>query len=198
MLQIGKVILSFDILQKQFMCDIKKCKGACCVVGDAGAPLEPSETKLLKKIYPKVKPFISGEGIAEIEKQGFFIIDDDGDYVTPLIENKACVYSYIDLGITKCAIEKAYFEKKIKFRKPLSCHLYPIRITKYEKFEAVNYHQNSICNSALLLGNIAAKPLYSFLEEPLSRKYGKKWFKKLTIAIDSMEIKRNLSFHDKE
>lgn len=188
MLQIGKVIVSFDVIQKEFVCDLRNCKGACCIDGDSGAPLEESELKILNKIYKKIKPYLRAEGIEAIEKDGFYTIDSDGDFVTTLVNNKECVYIYFDMGVAKCSIEKAYFEKKIKFRKPISCHLYPIRINKYNKFDAVNYHRNKICNPALLLGSISSVPLYRFLEESIARKYGNKWYQKLKYASENLEI----------
>lgn len=188
MLQIGKVIVSFDVIQKEFVCDLRNCKGACCIDGDAGAPLEESELKKLSSVYPKIKPYMRQEGIEAIEKDGFYTIDDDGDYVTTLVNNKECAYIYFEHGVAKCAIEKAYFDKKVKFRKPISCHLYPIRISKYNKFDAVNYHKNKICNSALLLGNISGVPIYRFLEDSISRKYGNKWYQKLKYAAENLEI----------
>lgn len=188
MLQIDKTIISFDILEKEFACDLKKCKGSCCVEGDAGAPLEENEIKILKKIFPKIKSYIRTDGVEAIEKHGVFTIDEDGDKVTTLINNKDCAFSYIDLGVVKCAIEKAYFDKKIKFRKPISCHLYPIRITKYDTFDAINYHRNDICNPALLLGSMSGLKLYQYLEEPLTRKYGRRWYKKMKIAVENLQV----------
>jgi hypothetical protein len=188
MLEIDKKIISLDILEKKFVCDIRYCKGWCCIDGDSGAPLEEKEVAILKKIYPKVKPFMRKEGIAEVEKVGTSIIDSDGDKVTPLIDNLECVYVYFDKSVAMCAIEKAYLKKKIKYRKPVSCHLYPVRIKEYEKFDAVNYHRNAICKTAIENGKNLDVPLYKFLEEPLSRKYGKRWYKKLKYAGDNLKI----------
>ena len=137
MIQIGRAILSLDVIEKQFVCDLEKCKGICCVEGDSGAPLTKKETKILKKIYKKVKPFMTREGILEIERQGTHISDFEGDDVTPLVNNKECAYVTYKDGITICAIEKAYLAGKVKFKKPISCHLYPIRITEYAEIDAV-------------------------------------------------------------
>jgi len=153
MLQIGKAIISLDVLQKDFCCDIEKCKGACCVDGDSGAPLTPEEATIIETLYPDFEDYLSEENKAEIEKQGFSVTDSDGDLVTPIVGNNECVFTFTDeRGITKCAIERAYFDKKTSFRKPVSCHLFPIRITAYKRFEAVNYQQLDICQSGRICG----------------------------------------------
>lgn len=182
MLQIGNAILSFDILNTRFACDLKKCKGACCVHGDSGAPLEDEEVDILKTLFPKIRDFMRPEGIEAIETQGTSVIDSDGDNVTPLVNGNECAYVVFEEGIAKCAIEKAYFSKEITFRKPISCHLYPIRITKYSTFEALNYHKWDICKPALKLGSNLDTPLYIYVEESLTRKYGKDWYEQLRIA----------------
>lgn len=184
MLQIDDKVISFDILQKKFSCDLKKCKGACCVHGDSGAPLEDKETEILKNIYPLVKPFMRQEGIEAVEQQGTHVIDSDGDKVTPLVNGKECSYVVFEDGIAFCAIEKAYIAKAIDFQKPISCHLYPIRVTKYKGFEAVNYHCWDICKHALTKGRKTETSLFVFLKEPLVRNYGSDWFEKLKIAND--------------
>ena len=182
MLKIDNTILSFDVLEKKFFCDIQKCKGACCVLGDSGAPLEASEIDILNEIYPVIRPFMSALGVLAIESLGTSVIDSDGDHVTPLIDDKECAYAIVEKGIAICAIEKAYEAKVTTFQKPVSCHLYPIRITKYKDFEALNYHQWKICKHALDLGNKKNTPVYIFLQEPLIRKYGLPWFEQLKIA----------------
>jgi len=182
MLQIDKSILSLDILEKKFVCNVKKCLGTCCVHGDSGAPLEKKEVALLKKIIPNIRPFMRSEGLEAIEKQGTSIIDCDGDDVTPLVNGNECAYVIFENGIAKCSIEKAYENKVIGFIKPISCHLYPIRITKYSNFEALNYHQWEVCKPAISFGKKNGVPLYVFLKEPLVRKYGAKWYKKLMLA----------------
>ena len=190
MLQIDKAILSLDILDKKFACDLKKCKGACCVFGDSGAPLEENEVELLEELFLKIKPFLREEGIAAIEKQGTSVVDSDGDKVTPLINNEECAYVVFEKGIAKCAIEKAFFSNEIAFRKPISCHLYPIRVTKYSEFEALNYHKWKICKPAIALGEKEDTPLYIYLKEPLTRKFGKEWYEQLRIAANEV-IKGN-------
>src|SRR5574339_407369 len=131
MFKVGEVLVSDDIREKEFVCNLEKCKGACCVEGDYGAPLEEEELEILRKIYPKIKSYLTKEGIKAIEEQGTHVIDPDGDYSTPTIRGRECAYAHYDeKGILKCGIEEAYKEGKIKFKKPISCHLYPIRITK--------------------------------------------------------------------
>jgi len=180
MLQIGKTIISQEIFDFCFLCDLKKCKGACCVEGDAGAPLELDECNFLEDNIDIIKPYLSEEGLNAIENQHVFILDDFGDgFVTPLINEKDCAFSYKEDGITYCAIEKAFIDKKVSLRKPISCYLYPIRITKYKEFEAINYHKWDICNDACVNGKREKVALYKFLKEPLIVKYGKEWYNDL-------------------
>ena len=187
MLQIGKAIISFDIIQKEFCCDLEKCKGACCVDGDSGAPLTPEEAKLIEQMYPDFEEYLSDHNKAEIKRQGFSLIDEDGDLVTPIVGNNECVFTFRDeAGITKCAIEKAYFEKHTTFRKPVSCHLFPIRITEYKEFDAINYQYLDICKPGRICGKTNAMPLWKYLKEPLIRKYGEQWFEKLTYAAEHL------------
>jgi hypothetical protein len=187
MLQIGDNLISSDVLEKKFCCDLEKCKGACCVQGDAGAPLTPEEVKILKKIYPKVKPFLREVSIEAIDSQGTHVIDDEKETVTPLVDNKECAYAVFENGIAKCGIEKAYTEGKIKFRKPISCHLYPIRLRRYKSFTAVNYDIWSICEPARILGNRENIPLHSFLKDAVIRKFGRNWFKQLKLAAEKVQ-----------
>ncbi|MDR2036696.1 MAG: DUF3109 family protein [Bacteroidales bacterium] len=182
MIQVGEAIVSLDVFEKKFVCNIPKCKGMCCVYGESGAPLEEGEVAILEQIYPKVKPYMTQEGIDVIEKGGVYVTDFDDDKVTPLVGVEDCAYACSEKGIIFCAIEKAYLNGEIDFRKPVSCHLYPIRITKYTDFEAVNYHQWNICSDALKLGEKSGTPLYVFLKEPLIRKYGEEWYDQLCIA----------------
>lgn len=181
MVQIDDKIVSTDIFTKRFVCNLSVCKGECCVEGESGAPLEDDETMILEEIYPVIKPYLGKKAINEIEKQGKWIVDADGDKVTPIINGRECVYTYFDeKGICKCAIDKAYQEGKIDFKKPISCHLYPIRIAKYPDFEALNYHTWPICAPARELGGQLGVPIYKFLKEPIIRKYGQ-------IFYDEME-----------
>jgi hypothetical protein len=186
MIKVGEVLVSDDIKEKEFVCNLEKCKGACCVEGDFGAPLQQDELAILEEIYPAVKPYLSKEGIAVIEKEGTHTVDDDGDLCTPIIAGRECVYAiYDEKKVLKCGIEQAYLDGKIGFKKPISCHLYPIRITQKKNFEAVNYHKWSICSPACALGKELQVPLYKFLKAPLIRKYGEAWYNELVQVIET-------------
>ncbi|MEQ9422854.1 MAG: DUF3109 family protein [Cyclobacteriaceae bacterium] len=188
MILINDTVISDDIKDQFFVCDLDKCKGACCVEGDLGAPLEKDELEQLEKSYKKVKPYLSEEGIAAIEKQGLFILDEEGDYSTTTIGGKECAFAiYDEKGILKCGIEQAYFDGKTKFRKPVSCHLYPIRITKYDHYDALNYDRWHICNAACKLGDKLGVPVYKFLKEALIRKYGEDWYAELEDEIEKQQ-----------
>lgn len=195
MLKVGEVLVSDDIKEKEFVCNLEKCKGACCVEGELGAPLEEDELPIMKEIQEEIKPYLSRDGLKAIKRQGAYVLDEDGDYSTPTIGGRECAYAiYDEQGILKCGIEQAYLDGRTKFRKPISCHLYPIRITKKKDFEAVNYHKWSICSAACALGKSLGIPLYKFLKEPLIRKYGKAWYKELVKQIEQEEekpVKRN-------
>lgn len=186
MIKVGEVLVSDDIRSVEFVCHLEKCKGACCVEGDLGAPLEEDELEQMKAIQKKVKPYLTQAGKEAIKKQGPYILDEDGDYSTPTIGGRECAYAHYNKeGILKCGIEQAYLDGKIGFRKPISCHLYPIRITKKKDFEAVNYHKWSICSAACAYGASLKVPLYKFLKEPLIRKYGNEWYDELVKALES-------------
>ncbi len=180
MIQFENTLLSEDLFEKHFTCDLNACKGACCVEGDAGAPLEKEEIEQLKKLYSKIKPYLRKEGIKAIKQQGVYTIDDEGDYVTPLIDNKECAYVVFDeKGIAKCGIEQAHSDGKISFKKPISCHLYPIRINKVGKMDALNYSKWGICDPACALGASTKIKIYEFVKDALIRKYGDKWYEEL-------------------
>ena len=180
MFQLGKTIVSEDIIQKDFVCNLSACKGACCVDGDAGAPLELDETKILEDIYPKVKPFLSKQSIAAIEAQGKFTTNDFGDYETPLIDGADCAYVMFDKkGTALCAIEEAYNQGVIDWKKPVSCHLYPVRVKDYTEFSAVNYHKWEISDDACTLGKELQVPVYKFVKQALIRKFGEDWYMEL-------------------
>lgn len=181
MISIGDALVSEDILEKEFVCDLSKCKGACCVEGDAGAPLEKDEVGILEEIFEDVKPYLRPEGVKAIEEQGTSVIDpSDGEYVTPLVNGAECAYViFDDKGITKCGIEKAWEEGKVQWRKPVSCHLYPIRIDRYSSYDAVNYHKWQICSPACDLGAQLKVPVYKFTKDALIRKYGPAWYSDL-------------------
>jgi len=184
MIHIENTIISDDILDCSFCCDLSVCKGACCVEGDAGAPLNEEEISVLEDIIHKVKPYMSDEGVKVIEKYGVFDYDATGNFCTPLVNDKECAFAIFDSRqIAHCSIEKACNDKKIAFRKPVSCHLYPVRINIYDDFEAVNYHKWFICQSAVLKGEKDKIRLYDFLKEPLIRNYGRKWYNELLKKI---------------
>lgn len=180
MLQIGDTLISEEILSEEFVCNLSKCKGICCVEGDSGAPLDEDELPVLDEIYEKVKPFLRPEGIAAIETIGKYEKDSDGDWVTPLVNGKECAYVIFDeKGITKCGIEKAYEEGAVDYKKPISCHLYPVRIKEYRKFTAVNYHSWHICSDACSLGKELKVNVAHFLKDALIRKFGREWYDEL-------------------
>lgn len=185
MIEIGRAIVSFDILEKHFLCNLLKCKGACCVDGDSGAPVTDEEVVSIKEAYPLFKSYLPDEHNKVIERVGFSVIDIDGDRVTPLVNNKQCAFTYFEKDVLKCGIEKAFIDGKINFRKPVSCHLFPIRITEYKRFDAVNYQQIDICADGRECGKTNKLPLYIFLKEPLVRKYGFDWYEQLKYAAEN-------------
>lgn len=183
MVQIDDKLISLDVFERHFICDLPKCMGACCVEGESGAPLEEEETRILEEIFPVIKPMLGPASLKEIERVGTWEVDGDGDKVTPIINGRECVYAYYDeKGVCKCSIEKAYNEGLIAFKKPVSCHLYPIRVTKYSDFEALNYHQWPICGPARVLGAEKGLPIYRFLKEALVRKYGQAFYDEMEEA----------------
>ncbi|MGL2987454.1 DUF3109 family protein [Flavobacterium sp. RSSA_27] len=185
MFQLGKTIVSEDILEKEFVCNLSACKGACCVDGDAGAPLNSEETKILEAVFPKVKPFLRKQGIEAIEAQGTWIKGGDGDLETPLIDNKDCAYVIFDGTTALCGIEQAYNQGVIDWKKPVSCHLYPIRVKDFSDFAAVNYDKWDICDDACALGKELEVPVYKFVKEALIRRFGEDWYMELEkVAIE--------------
>lgn len=181
MIEVENKLISKDVFEKQFVCDLNACKGACCVEGDAGAPLEKQELKQIEEAYDAVKPYMRKEGIKAVEKHGKHTVDSfDGEHVTPLVNNKECAYvTFDENNKALCAIEQAYRDGKTDFMKPISCHLYPIRIQKYRDFDAVNYDKWEICDAACTLGKTLQIPVYQFAKDALIRKYGEKWFAEL-------------------
>lgn len=188
MIRVGNILVSEDIADNEFVCNLEKCKGACCVEGELGAPLEEEELEILKSIYEDVKPFLTPEGIKAIEEQGLFILDEDGDYSTPTIGGRECAYAvYDEKDILQCGIERAFNAGKVNWRKPISCHLYPIRILKKRNLEALNYHRWEICSPACELGKQLKVPVYRFLKDALIRKYGETWYAELVRQIETSE-----------
>lgn len=194
MIVIDNILITEDVIDKKFVCDLSKCKGGCCEDGAAGAPLEKEEMGLIKELFEKVRPYLNPAAIAEIERKGFYVYDKEFEWVTPTLDsdNEICVYANRgEDGIIKCAFEQAYNEGVIPWKKPISCHLYPI-ITKKGKFgdyERVNYEpRQQMCSPACALGEKLKVPVYQFLKEPLIRKYGEGFYNALdTIAKGEWE-----------
>jgi hypothetical protein len=189
MIPVGETLVSEDIVKVRFCCDLPRCFGACCVAGDAGAPLEEDEIAMIQDDLEKITPFMTPEGIEAVKEQGVFDYDAAGKYVTPLIGGRECAFVFFTGKIARCAIEKAYDSGKIDFRKPVSCHLYPIRITSYNGFDAVNYHKWSVCRKALTNGSKLNLLLYSFVKDSLIRKYGQQWYDELVEMIREVNKK---------
>ncbi len=193
MINIDNTIISDDIFEKKFVCDLAACKGACCIAGESGAPLENDELPIMDAILEKVKPYLNKKGLKAIEKHGPYVLDSDGDYTTTLVgkEQECAFVVFDDNKMAKCAIEIAHKEGVIDWQKPISCHLYPIRITQRKNHDSLNYHKWAICKDACVCGEKLNVPVYKFLKTPLIRKYGKDWFKKLELAYDEFtELKK--------
>ena len=180
MLSIENTLISDELLTENFVCNLSQCKGECCVAGEAGAPLEEEETTLLEKHYSKIKPFLNAKGQQAIAQQGTYLKAADGTYETPLVEGAECAYTvFSDSGLASCGIENAFKAEAIPFQKPISCHLYPVRIQNYQSMVAVNYHSWSICSDACSLGNALKIPVYQFVKTALIRKFGADWYEAL-------------------
>jgi len=180
MFQISDTIVSEEILENNFVCNLSACKGACCVDGESGAPLEDDETVILDAIFEKVKPFLRPEGVKSITEQGTFVKGEDGEWETPLVNKKECAYvTFGDAGIAKCGLEEAYDQGATHWKKPISCHLYPVRVRHYTQLTAVNYHKWMICDAACSLGTELKVPIYKFVKEALVRKFGEAWYAEL-------------------
>lgn len=193
MIQIGNQLVSDDLREAHFICDLHACKGACCVLGDAGAPLEKEEASILDEIYPIVAPYLSEASRQWLEREGKWVKDDD-EYETPLLNGKECAYVVFNDGTALCGIEQAWNDGRIEFKKPISCHLYPVRISKLRalRVDAVNYDKWHICQPACALGKRMKTPLYRFLREPLTRKYGEDFYQimvEVFMALDELDGK---------
>lgn len=187
MFQIGNTIVSEDILKCEFVCNLNSCHGACCIDGDAGAPLALSELEKLTEVYPHVKPLLRKEGVDAIESQGVYVLGTDGEYETPLIDNKECAYVIFDGKTALCAIEQAYNQGLVDWKKPVSCHLYPVRIKDFSEFSAVNYDRWEICDDACTLGKSLQVPVYQFVKEALIRKFGIDWYTELELVATELK-----------
>ena len=183
MVEVNGVVVSFDVFKEKFLCDLDGCNGACCIEGDAGAPLEIEEVDILEEEYENYKPYMTPEGIKAVEEQGFMVVDSDGDYTTPLIGDADCAYAFRENGVTYCAIERAWFEGKTPFRKPISCHLYPIRVKHFSNGTiGMEYHRWDICNCARDCGKKIGLKIYQALREPIIRAYGEDFYNELDKA----------------
>ena len=188
MIVIDKVIISDDVVEKQFVCDLAKCKGGCCEDGDAGAPLDKAELNIIKKVFNKIKPYLSAASLKEIEKKGFYVYHREFGWVTPTLGNDSeiCVYGIREKdGMIKCAFEQAYYDGVIEWKKPISCHLYPIisEKGKHGDYDKMNYEpREKLCNPACALGKKLKVPTYEFLKEPIIRKYGENFYNALDKA----------------
>lgn len=188
MVQIDDVIVSLDVFREKFLCDLYACKGECCIEGDAGAPVELEEVEKLEEVLPVIWDDLAPEAQEVINRQGVVYTDEEGDLVTSIVNGKDCVFTcYDEKGYCYCAIEKAYREGKCNFYKPISCHLYPIRIGDYGPYKAVNYHRWDVCKAAVLLGKKENLPVYKFLKEPLIRKFGAEWYQELENVAKELE-----------
>ena len=186
MLEIRNTLVSLDLIEQFFCCDLDACLGECCIEGDAGAPISREEYDKLKEILPAVWDDLLPAAQRVIEESGVGYIDSDGDLVTSIVDGKNCVFTcYGKNGMCYCAIEKAYREGRIDFYKPISCHLYPLRLTDYPSFTAVNYHSWKICKAAEVLGRAKGVRVYQFLKEPLIRRFGKEWYDELALACEA-------------
>jgi len=192
MLRIDDTVFSFDILERKFRCNLPKCLGNCCRYGDSGAPLSTDEAHILADIWSQVKTYLRPEGILAIEEKGTSVVDFENDNVTPLIGNEECAYTNLNGNVFICAIEQAWSDGKIKFRKPLSCHLFPIRIKCYSDFRAVNYEELAICSPARKRGQNDGIYVYEFLKESLIRALGEEMYKELCIAADELRKNKTL------
>ena len=188
LVEIDDKIVSTQIFDKKFVCDLNACKGACCVEGDAGAPLTKEEVSILEENLEAIKPYMREEGLKAVEKSGVSYLDEDNEPVTTLINGGECAFVYFDdNGITKCAVEAAHIDGKTDFKKPISCHLYPIRVKKFNEYKALNYDKWSICEPACACGEALDVPVFRFLKEPLIRAFGASFFKELETVDEELK-----------
>tara|TARA_Y100000385_G_scaffold2070_1_gene2204 strand:+ start:54 stop:632 length:579 start_codon:yes stop_codon:yes gene_type:complete len=192
MVEIEDKIISDELFEKKFVCDLQKCKGGCCVEGDSGAPLRSKEIKEIAKNLSIIKSEMSTKGINAIKNNDFHYLDSDGDKVTKLVDGKECVFVVFDKNnIAKCSIESAYRKNKINFNKPISCHLYPVRIKKYDSFTAVNVDSWHVCKPACECGTELNVPVFKFLKDAIVRSWGLDFFKHLDSVYNEFFNKKN-------
>lgn len=186
MLQIKDALVTLDLAEQYFQCDLDKCLGECCIEGDAGAPITREEYDKLKTLVDVVRPDLLPSAIRRIEEAGVGYVDEEGDLVTQIVDGKNCVFTtYGEGGKCLCAIEKAFREGRTDFRKPISCYLYPLRLTEYPTFTAVNYHRWKICKCAEVLGRANGTRLYQFMRQPLIERFGQEWYDELCLACEA-------------
>lgn len=186
MLQIQDTLVSLDLAEEYFCCDLDQCLGACCIEGDAGAPLELDEIERLEEVLPEIEGDLLPRAADEIRESGVAYTDEEGDLVTTIIDGRNCAFScYAEGGKCLCAIDKAYREGRVKWRKPISCYLYPLRLTKYPTFTAVNYHRWKICRPAVANGRRLGIRLYQAMKEPLIERFGEEWYDELCEACEA-------------
>ena len=188
MIAVDHILVSPELFDKKFVCDLGACKGECCVEGVSGAPLEKEEVAIMEEVLDKVKPFMTEKGIQSVHQNGVYVIDEDRELTTPLVDGGECAFVYRENGIVKCAFEKAYLKGETQFKKPISCHLYPIRVTFQKGIEKLEYHKWKICKPACKNGESLNVQVYKFLREPLERKYGPLWFNKLRIIDEQRAL----------
>jgi Fe-S-cluster containining protein len=194
MIAIENVLISDEVIEAKFVCDLDKCKGGCCEDGDAGAPLEKEERKILDKYFDVIKPYLTKEGLAEIQSQGRYLYDREFGWVTPTVRGKICAYGFRDdKGIIKCGIEQAYNDGKLPWKKPISCHLYPIKISKRKEYTNLNYEPRDVlCNPACALGKKLKVPVYQFLKEAIVRKFGEEFYAALhQVAVEHFQEEKS-------
>ena len=185
MLQIDDKLVSLDLVEKYFFCNLDDCLGECCIEGDAGAPLQQEEADRLKELLPRIMPYLSEKARKVVEEEGISYIDEEGDLVTQLVDGANCVFTtFASDGKCLCALEKAYQDGEKDFFKPISCALYPVRVKEYDTFTAVNFHRWKICKGAEVMGRAKGIRAFEFLKQPLTRKFGKKWYDELSLTAN--------------
>lgn len=191
MILVGNTLISLDVLEEEFVCNINQCKGSCCIDGDYGAPLNEDDISAITRNIESIKPYMTADGLQKLEESSFYEEDPDLEMVTQCLSGRECLFAINEKGIYKCAIEKAFIEKKSDYRKPISCYLYPIRLGKVGEYITVNYDRWSICNSACQLGKSLKVPLYKFLKEPLIQHFGTDWYSELEeVAEEYLKSKK--------
>lgn len=190
MIQIDQVLLSDEVVEAKFVCDLAKCKGGCCEDGDAGAPVTDEEMEIIRKNLEVILPYLTAEGRAELLRQGLFVQDGEFGWVTPVINGGICAYGFRDeRGIIKCGIEAAYNDGKLDWKKPISCHLFPIRLNETDTYTMVNYEPREVlCKPACAFGKKLKVPVYQFLKEALVRKFGTEFYDTLhQLAVEHFD-----------